>query len=47
MTNPNIGSAFDDLLREEGIFEDVSSAAAVRVLAMQLQIEPERISVLS
>jgi len=41
MNNPHIGSSFDDLLRDEGIFEDVSSAAAVRVLAMQLQIELE------
>lgn len=41
MTNPHIGSSFDDLLREEGILGEVSSAAAVRVLAMQLQMELE------
>lgn len=42
MNNPHIGSSFDDLLREEGIFESVSSAAAVRVLAMQLHVELEK-----
>ncbi len=39
MNNPHIGSSFDDLLRDEGILEEVSSTAAVRVLAMQLTIE--------
>jgi DNA-binding Xre family transcriptional regulator len=42
MVNPHIGSSFDDLLREEGILEEVSSAATVKVLAMQLQIELDR-----
>ncbi len=42
MNNPHIGSSFEDLLREEGILEEVSSAAAVRVIAMQLQIELDR-----
>jgi DNA-binding Xre family transcriptional regulator len=42
MNNPHIGSSFDDLLREEGILEEVSSAATIRVLAMQLQIELEK-----
>lgn len=41
MTNPHIGSSFDDLLGEEGILGEVSSAAAVRVLVMQLQTERE------
>ena len=41
VTNPNIGSSFDDLLREEGILGEVSSAATVRVLAMQLQTQLE------
>jgi len=42
MVNPHIGSSFDDLLREEGNLEEVSSAATVKVLAMQLQIELDR-----
>lgn len=41
MNNPHIGSSFDDLLREEGILGEVSSAAAIRVLAMQLHIQLE------
>lgn len=35
-TNPHIGGSLDDLLREEGIYEDVQTAAIKRVLAFQL-----------
>jgi DNA-binding phage protein len=31
------GSSFDDFLRDEGIYEEVTSAATARVLAWQLQ----------
>jgi len=31
------GSSFDDFLREEGIYEEVTSIAIARVLAWQLQ----------
>lgn len=46
MTNVHIGSSFDDFLRDEGIDEEVSAAAAVRVLAWQLrqQINEQGIS---
>lgn len=46
MTNIYIGSSFDDFLRDEGIDEKVSAAAAVRVLGWQLrqQIEEQGIS---
>ena len=37
MKKKNIGSTFDSFLREEGIYEDVASAAAKRVLARQLE----------
>jgi antitoxin HicB len=33
----NIGSSFDSLLREEGIYEEVTSAAIKRVLARQVE----------
>jgi len=35
--NPHIGSSFDDLLKKEGIYEDVQTTAIKRVLAMQLE----------
>lgn len=35
--NPHQGGAFDDFLREEGIYEEVSSVALARVLAWQLK----------
>jgi hypothetical protein len=38
----NIGSSFDSWLREEGIYEEVSSAAIKRVLARQLEAEMRR-----
>ena len=36
MTNPHIGSSFDDFLREEGLYEEVTAAAVKRVLAWQI-----------
>jgi DNA-binding Xre family transcriptional regulator len=46
MTNIHIGSSFDDFLRDEGIHEEASAAAAIRVLSWQLrqQIEEQGIS---
>lgn len=35
--NPHIGSRFDDWLKEEGIYEEVTTAAMKRVLAWQLE----------
>ena len=35
-TNPRIGSSFDDFLKEEGIYEDVTAHAIKRVLAWQI-----------
>ena len=35
MTNPRIGSLFDDFLEEEGIREEVTGIALKRVLARQ------------
>ena len=37
MKNKNIGSSFDSFLREEGIYEEVSSNAIKRVLARQVE----------
>lgn len=36
MTNPHIGSSFDDFLREEGIYEDIRATAVKEVLAWQI-----------
>ena len=36
MSKTNIGSNFDDFLREEGLLEDVSAQAAKRVGAFQV-----------
>lgn len=36
MTNAHIGSSFDDFLREEGIYEEVTAAAIKEVLAWQI-----------
>lgn len=35
--NTHIGSDFDDLLREEGLLEEVQATAVKRVLASQLE----------
>ena len=34
--NPHAGSSFDDLLKEDGIFEEVQARALKRALAEQL-----------
>lgn len=39
MSNKHIGSNFDDFLREEGIFEEVRTAAIKRVIALQVSDE--------
>jgi len=36
MKRKNIGSSFDDWLREEGIYEEVASSAIKRVIARQV-----------
>ena len=38
MKKKNIGSTCDSFLREEGIYEEVASAAIKRVLARQLEV---------
>jgi len=35
--NPHIGSSFDSYLKEDGIYEEVTSIAIKRSLAMELQ----------
>ena len=37
MKDKNVGSNFDDFLKEEGILEEVQETAIKRVLAHQLQ----------
>jgi antitoxin HicB len=37
--NPHAGSAFDDFLREEGLYEECNAIAIKRVLARQLAEE--------
>lgn len=37
MDNPRIGSSFDDFLKEEDIYEEVTSIAIKQVLAWQLE----------
>jgi predicted XRE-type DNA-binding protein len=37
MKRANKGSSFDDWLKEEGIYEEVSAAAIKRVLARQIE----------
>jgi antitoxin HicB len=36
-THKSDGSSFDDFLRDEGMYEEVTSAAVARVIAWQLQ----------
>ena len=38
-SNPHIGSAFSDFLKEEGIYEEVTAHAIKRVLAWQIERE--------
>lgn len=42
MGNPHSGSSFDSFLKEEGVYEEVSSVAIKRVLAWQLMQEMEQ-----
>ena len=35
--NPHFGSAFDDWLKEQGIYEEVTTHATKRVLAWQIE----------
>jgi antitoxin HicB len=37
MKRNSIGSSFDDMLREDGIYEEVTAAAIKRVLARQIE----------
>ena len=37
MTNPHVGSDFDEFLDEDGIREEVTAAALKRVIAWQLE----------
>jgi len=39
MKQEHIGSSFDDFLREEGIYEEVTATAVKRVLARQITQE--------
>lgn len=39
MDKKNIGSSFDDFLREENLYEEVTATAAKRVLARQIAHE--------
>ena len=36
-SNPNMGSSFDDFLKDEGVYEEVTAQSIKRVLAWQLQ----------
>ncbi len=36
-TNPHFGSSFDDWLKEQGIYEEVTADAIKRVLAWQIE----------
>jgi predicted XRE-type DNA-binding protein len=46
MKKENIGSSFDDFLREDGIYEEVTATAIKRVLARQIaeQMEQQQIT---
>jgi len=41
MKKKNIGSSFDDWLREEGLYEETTAVAIKRVLARQISREME------
>jgi predicted XRE-type DNA-binding protein len=45
MANSQIGSDFDDLLREKGLLDDAESVAAKRVIAFQIAREMERANI--
>ncbi len=40
--NPRTGSRFDDFLKDQGIYEECSAAALLRVLARQIEREMEK-----
>ena len=42
MNRKNIGSKFDDFLKEENLFEEVQAAAVKRVIAYQIAEEMKR-----
>lgn len=42
MKHKNIGSNFEDFLKEEGIFEEVEIAAAKRAFVIQLEAEMKK-----
>lgn len=42
MTNPHIGSDFEDFLRDEGILESVTTTAVKRTIALQFEQEMRR-----
>lgn len=35
--NPSVGSSFDDFLKDEGLFEEITAASIKRVLSWQLR----------
>jgi antitoxin HicB len=37
MSNPHFGSSFDDWLKEQGLYEEVTTHAVKRVLAWQIE----------
>lgn len=37
MSNPHIGSSFDDFLRDEGIYDEVRAAAVKEVLVWRIE----------
>jgi transcriptional regulator with XRE-family HTH domain len=43
--NPHLGSTLDDFLREEGIYEEATTAAIKKVIAWQLAEEMEKRSI--
>ncbi len=42
MKKKNVGSSFDDWLRDEGLYEEATSVAVKRVLAWQITEQMER-----
>ena len=40
--HPNIGSRLDDLLKEDGVLDEVNTAALKRVIALQIEDEMRR-----
>lgn len=41
----HIGSSFDDFLRDEDLYEEVTSVALTRILAWQLKDEMQRLGI--